>query len=284
MILEDKATVPYLKAFKEGRIKRGVGIGCLLDDYFLYKNGNFNMFLGLDNVGKTNFILWYLTALSKIHGKKWCIWSGENNAGQLKRDIIQMWTGETIKDLNEYLFYHDEISKYFKFIDNRKLYNHKELLKIFEAEDCDGCFIDPYTGINHDRRISQFERNYQVCNDVREFCNKTGKTMFIAMHPQTEAARRVYPPDHQLNGHIQPPRKADCEGGQVFPNRVDNFICLHRLISHDKLWMMTEVHVYKIKDKETGGKPTMLGEPLRFDYNNGLGFTIGGNNVLKQKL
>ena len=55
MILEDKATVPYLKAFKEGRIKRGVGIGCLLDDYFLYKNGNFNMFLGLDNVGKTNF-------------------------------------------------------------------------------------------------------------------------------------------------------------------------------------------------------------------------------------
>ena len=55
MILEDKATVPYLKAFKEGRIKKGVGIGCLLDDYFLYKNGNFNMFLGLDNVGKTNF-------------------------------------------------------------------------------------------------------------------------------------------------------------------------------------------------------------------------------------
>ena len=55
--------------------------------------------------------------------------------------------------------------------------------------------------------------------------------MSIAMHPQTEAARRVYPPDHQLNGHIQPPRKADCEGGQVFPNRVVNFICLHRLIS-----------------------------------------------------
>ena len=103
------------------------------------------------------------------------------------------------------------------------------------------------------------------------------------MHPQTEAARRVFPHDHQLNGHIQPPRKADCEGGQVFPNRVDNFITLHRLISHDKLWMMTEVHVQKIKDKETGGKPTMLGQQLRFDYNGGLGFTIGGINVLKQK-
>jgi hypothetical protein len=45
--------------------------------------------------------------------------------------------------------------------------------------------------------------------------------------------------------------------------------------------MQTEVYVYKIKDKETGGKPTNLAEPLRFDYNSGLGFTIGGNNVLK---
>ena len=26
----------------------------------------------------------------------------------------------------------------------------------------------------------------------------------------------------------------------------------------------------------------MLGEPLRFDYNSGLGFTIGGNNVLNK--
>ena len=77
MILEDKATIPYLKAFKAGKIKKGLGIGCVLDEYFLYKKGNFNMFLGLDNVGKTNFILWYLTALSKLHNKKWCVWSGE---------------------------------------------------------------------------------------------------------------------------------------------------------------------------------------------------------------
>jgi hypothetical protein len=43
---------------------------------------------------------------------------------------------------------------------------------------------------------------------------------------------------------------------------------------------MTEVYVYKVKDKETGGEPTMMNEPLRFDYNNGLGFTIGGINPL----
>jgi hypothetical protein len=44
---------------------------------------------------------------------------------------------------------------------------------------------------------------------------------------------------------------------------------------------LTEIHILKIKDRESGGKPTMLNEPLRFDYNNGLGFTIGGVNPLK---
>jgi hypothetical protein len=47
--------------------------------------------------------------------------------------------------------------------------------------------------------------------------------------------------------------------------------------------MITEVHIYKIKDKETGGMPTMLNDPLRFDFNNGLGFTIGGVDCLNKK-
>lgn len=283
MLSSNTDSLKYLFDYKDGKIKKGLGIGCILDDYYVYKQGEFNMFLGLDNVGKTNWIIWYLTALSKKYEKKWCIWSGENKVGQLKRDIIQFWVGTNLKELkkSEIENYHNIINKYFYFIDNRKLYDHKQLLKIFEETECDGGFIDPFTGLNHNRRVAQFDRNYQICNDVREFCNRTKKTIYISIHPQTEAARRVYPPDHPLNGHIQAPRKADCEGGQVFPNRVDNFLCLHRLVAHKELWMQSEVYIYKIKDKETGGKPTNLAEPLRFDYNSGLGFKIGGNNVLK---
>mgnify|MGYP003626127930 CR=1 FL=1 len=283
MLAANKDSLDYLYDFKDGKIKQGLKIGCLLDDNFVYKQGDFNMFLGLDNVGKTNWIIWYLTALSLKHEKKWCIWSGENRAGQLKRDIIQYISGTSVKELTkkEILKYHDLISNYFTFIDNRKMYSHKDILKIFKDVECDGGLIDPFTGLNHDRRVNQFDRNYHICNDVREFCNKTKKSIFISIHPQTEAARRVYPPKHIHEGHIQPPRKADCEGGQVFPNRVDNFICIHRMITNPVLWMQTEIHVYKIKDKETGGSPTALGEPLRFDWNHGLGFTIGGQNALK---
>lgn len=284
MIVEDDNALKYLYDYKDGKIKQGLKIGCKLDENLVLKRGEFNLCLGLDNVGKTFWLLWYFTTLAKIHKLKFIIWSGENRSEQLKRDIIEMWTGTKLKDFNKFeiLKYNNEISQYFKFIDNRKLYSHIELFNIFAKSDADVCAIDPYTGLNHDRKnVSQFDRNYNFCNSAREFCNKTKKTLFVSIHPQTEAARRVYPPDHLLNGHIQNPRKADCEGGQVFPNRVDSLFVCHRLISHPDLWPMTEIHILKIKDRESGGKPTMLNEPLRFDYNNGLGFTIGGVNPLK---
>lgn len=284
MIVKDDNALKYLYDYKDGKIKQGLKIGCKLDENLVLKRGEFNLCLGLDNVGKTFWLLWYFTTLAKIHKLKFIIWSGENRSEQLKRDIIEMWTGTKLKDLNKFeiLKYNKEISEYFKFIDNNKLYNHIELFNLFANSDADVCAIDPYTGLNHNRKsVSQFDRNYNFCNSAREFCNKTKKTLFVSIHPQTEAARRVYPPDHLLNGHIQNPRKSDCEGGQCFPNRVDSLFVVHRYISHKELWPFTEVHVMKIKDRESGGNCTMLNEPLRFDYNNGLGFTIGGVNPLK---
>ena len=93
MILKDNSTVKYLHAYKDGRIKQGLKIGCHLDNHFVFKRAEFNMVLGLDNVGKTNWLLWYLLCHAKLNSKKFIIWSGENRAGQLKRDLIQMWLG-----------------------------------------------------------------------------------------------------------------------------------------------------------------------------------------------
>ena len=73
----------------------------------------------------------------------------------------------------------------------------------------------------------------------------------------TESARRVFPPNHEYAGYIQPPRKSDVEGGQVFANRCDSFLSIHRFINSPESWMMTQVRVEKIKDKETGGTPTL---------------------------
>ena len=286
MIIDDKKNLDYLYNYHDGKIEQGLKIGCILDNHLRFKRGSFVMVNGLDNVGKTRWILWYFLCLTTKHKLKWLIWSGENNAGQLIRDIIEMSEGEKLKEIskNKINRYYNRISQYFKFIDNSRQYNHRELLEIFKKSDADGFLVDPFTGLNHDRRINQFDRNYQFCNDVREFCNKYKKTIYVNTHPQTEAARRVYPQGHVLVGYTQIPKKSDTEGGQSFANRADDFITIHRMVNHPRLFYMTEIHVRKVKDTESGGSPTFYDMPMSFDFNNGLGFTIGGINALKTKI
>jgi hypothetical protein len=42
------------------------------------------------------------------------------------------------------------------------------------------------------------------------------------------------------------------------------------------------VEVVKVKDTDTGGKPTLLNEPILLDYNYGLGFKVAGKDVIKR--
>ena len=49
----------YLLDYKHGKIKKGLGIDCPLDDSLRFKPKQLNIILGHDNVGKTYFINWY---------------------------------------------------------------------------------------------------------------------------------------------------------------------------------------------------------------------------------
>jgi hypothetical protein len=49
---------------------------------------------------------------------------------------------------------------------------------------------------------------------------------------------------------------------------------------HTHSWMYTEVHVKKVKETETGGKPTFTASPVMFRLHNGTQFLNEGKNVL----
>ena len=56
-------------------------------------------------------------------------------------------------------------------------------------------------------------------------------------------------------------------------NKADDFLTIHRVTSHPTDWMITEVHVRKIKDTETGGRVTAIDSPIKFEmYKGGCGF------------
>ena len=283
MLINKGSAISYLQAYKEGKIKLGLETDCALDDYFRFKRKQLNIILGHDNVGKTYWFEWYMLVLALKHGLKFCVWSGENSTGQLLRDMIQMYKGRNFKDLslNEIRSASAYLEQFFTFVDNRKLYKPEQLLEIFKDVDCDACIIDPFTGLD---RAMNYEGNYRFLNICRQFCNITGKTIYVSTHPNTESGRsgNLYPENHEWKGHLKPPLKDHVEGGKSFLNRCDDMIVIHRLIKHETMKYETMISTEKIKDKDSGGALTELNMPLLFNFNSGLGFTIQGVDPLKK--
>ena len=46
---------------------------------------------------------------------------------------------------------------------------------------------------------------------------------------------------------------ADVEGGGKWGNRADDVISIHRYTQHPTRWMVSDIHVVKVKETETGG-------------------------------
>ena len=140
----------YLLDYKHGKIKKGYGIDCHLDNHLRFKRKQLNIILGHDNVGKTYWINWYFLTLAVKHDLKFCIWSGENQKGQILRDMIQMYLGQKFTEIEDkkILSTATYLEQYFNFIPNDKLYTPADILKLFKDSDCDAGLIDPFTGLD----------------------------------------------------------------------------------------------------------------------------------------
>ncbi len=44
--------IKYLIDYKNGKIQKGLGVDCILDDHLRFKRKQLNIILGHDNVGK----------------------------------------------------------------------------------------------------------------------------------------------------------------------------------------------------------------------------------------
>lgn len=294
MLIDFEKTVSTLRDVKSGKIKEGLKLGIdQIDEYLRFKPTNFNVILGHANVGKTSVILYFMLMYTIKHGLRWVVYSSENEAHSILRKMVEYMEQKPINKISEEAFNLrlKFIYDHFKIIDNEKMYTYVELLElctaIKNAWHYDGLLIDPYNSLSKDQKILKglggHEYDYQATTEFRIFCKKHRVSIWLNTHANTTALRMVHRIDHQYGGHPIPPMASDVEGGGKFVNRADDFIVIHRYTQHPTDFMITNIHVRKVKEIETGGRPTPMEMPIKMrSIINNVGFSIDGINLIQK--
>lgn len=285
----------YLQQVIDGTLPMGLTTGIpSLDCHFLFKQGNLVMINGIDNVGKS-VVIWYLLLLAAMyHGWRGIIFSSENTLGSFMKKMIQFYWGKPLRgeyamNSSQYKTAKNFIERHFTLIKaQEELYNYKDIINMVKKTQRTGSYqyglIDPYNSLKIDlsgfSKLSTHEYHYEAASEIKAQGQQNKFGWFINMHATTGAARtkdgdRKYP---------VAPQKADTEGGQKFPNKTDDFLTIHRLAQHPLEWMVTEIHVRKIKETDTGGQVTPFDQPVKLEmYKGGTAFKerleMGGNPV-----
>lgn len=278
---------------KYNRIEQGLSLDVPeVDEYLRFKKGAFNICVGHANTGKTTVIIYLMTAYALKHKLKWLIFSSENTDYSIARKLIEFKTGEVIQRLSDERI-EDElkwVNEHFRIIQVDKIYNARTLLDeakaIYKHWEYDGLLIDPYNSLAKDasliRSVGSHEYDYQIASEMRLFCKEFNVSIWLNTHAVTEALRKVYDKEHEYAGLPKPPTMADVEGGGKWGNRADDVITIHRLTQHPTRWNVSEIHVRKVKETETGGKPTPIDAPIALKMEVGnTKFTVAGKDVIE---
>lgn len=265
----------YLESVIDGTLVVGKTTGSMvLDEHFVWKEADFIMTNGLDNVGKTEMVWWLALLSAMYHGEKWSIFSSENTTGAFMRRMIQLYWGKPLR--GQYCMSRDQYLVAKKFIESHffpikaqeQLYNYKDIInlnKIAAARfGIRRGMIDPYNSLKIDlsgfSKLNTHEYHYEAISELKSYGQQNGFGWVLNNHAVTSAIRQR----DADRKYAVAPRKEDTEGGGKFGNKADTFITFHRLTNHPTEWMNVEVHVRKIKDTETGGRPTPIDAPVRF--------------------
>lgn len=282
----------YLQKVRAGKIPEASKFGHNeIDDYLRFKRGNFVVVTGHANVGKTHTMLYLMLLHTINNGTRWLVYSSENDVRSIQRKLIEFLCAAQIHyiDDNTFARKYDFIQAHFVFIDPENLYDVFGLLQTMEevAEEFkfDGVLIDPYNSLTVNQKklgkVSTHEYHYEATSHLRVFCKKFDCTLILNTHPATEALRKVHFKGHPYEGHPIPPMASDIEGGGKFVNRADELLVLHRYTQHETDWIYTDIHIRKVKELETGGRPTPLDHPIRLQsmkFN--VGYFIGYKSLI----
>lgn len=237
-----------------------------MDDFFRWKKGELNLFVGYGNHGKTFFALQLMLTKSIWDGWRWAIFSPENYpANDFYDDLVEMYVGKWLNNMSE-----QEYTDACHFIGEHIFYvypdNEHDVNSINERfrhlvlkKGLDGVMIDPFNQLDHNQKAFQREDQYlsEVFKDLKRFALLNNVCYNIIAHPKN--------PSYNQDKSLPIVDMYDIAGGAAWGNKMDNIISYYRPNFHvDKNDPNVQVYIQKLKRKRTGGK---LGDfPIVLDW------------------
>ena len=250
----------------------------------MFKKNTLVWLAARDNVGKS-FVFWYFSVLAAaLHDWKILMYAKENRDGLVRKKIKEFYIGKSIKTftVSEQQIAKEFVDKHFKFFTAKKMHTAEDWLMkceivYDEGFEYDVVIGDPYNAFDLPLGENQYTTNLRSLNHLQTF-KESYSAVWITDHITSSAARS------KSNGStMDVPTKHDVEFGQMKPNKTDDFLIAHRNFKDEYERFVTEIHVDKIKEVETGGLPTPKDEPVRLIADRDLcGFSCEGVNPIKE--
>lgn len=222
------------------------------DDYLKFSGGQMTVVTGSPGSGKSEFIDWLTTSLSRKHNWKFAVCSFENPAAIHVTKLMEKFIGLSFtfrkdpedrinkEQFDEAIYLTDQ---YFYFIDiaqtdvtiNGILSKCKELVLRTGVK---GIVIDPWNYIEHKIPDGYTETQYisESLSLIKEFSIKTDTHVFIVAHP-----RKLM--KDQRSGQYPVATMYDVSGSAHFFNKTDNGLSIHRDFSNGQV----DVYIQKVR-------------------------------------
>jgi len=263
-LADESEMLEYEQAVIDGSLAMGLPTGMNgLNTHWLFKKNHICFIAGADNSGKSSFA-WYLAVMAAVlHGWKIVIQSAENSDGAVRRKLKEFYLGKSLKvaDDEELGMAHEFIHNHFRIISSKQFHTMEDFLVKCELIYDEGweyqvVLADPYNSFDMPMNVERYSYTIHALNLLRKF-KEEYSSVWICDHITSNSART-----RDKDGYPLPPHKSDVEAGVMKCNKADDFIILHRLISHPEKRNDTQIHVSKIKDCDTGGFPTDKDNPV----------------------
>ena len=272
-ISSDDEDFRWIDDYSQGKIAIGLDTGdSKLDKYFRYKK-EFVIINGHSNVGKTTTALYLIANSVRRHKWKWVIYSSENRTASVKMHLMQFATDKKVQNMNyaERRASYKWVQEHFTIINNNQVYSYSDIIlfmeKVMRQQPVDAIFVDPYNSLRLDMsnsNIGVHDYHYEAASQFLTFSKSNNVAVWLNMHAFTEAQRRKGP-----DGLPVAPYAEDTEGGGKFVNRCDCFLTLHRKVQSPdyNIRNLSELHIRKVREVETGGEPSPIDEPYKILMN-----------------